>query len=851
MKPALVNIAARRNNRHTQTSKLLRDACRRVLSNRPLVRLEGLESRTLLSTVELNPIADTYVRDANPDINYGSEATLVVKNDRSSTAYDGNDRQTYLKFDLSGITGPITSATLVLTGQSDVNGDGYFADVYGVPSTNWQEDLLTWNTRPARDITLQDSAFVVTNVDQVYQWNVTNWITSHTGGQVAFTLTETYLVDDNGRMHFYSRENTDKKPKLIISTGTPQAPAAAANVTATPQGGDKIRLSWSGVAQASTYQILRSTTSGSGYTLVGTSATQSFVDTGLNAATDYYYIVKAVNGTAVGAASAEATAKTFTTPAGWTGTDIGSALNPGGKGSASYDAETQTFAIQGGGSDIWNNGDSFYYFYQPFNTEGTITAQVISQDVTGGWAKSGVMVRESLGLASKHAFVATTPSNGIAMQTRPVDDVYGNCTSVNVGTGQFYAPYWVRLTRTGNVFTGEMSPDGVTWSPLGTQHIAMGTNVYVGLAVGAVTGTVSTTLNNSSFDNVTITPLQGLSTPALQALSFEGSAINLSFLENPFASKFVIERSTTADFSANVTTFEVDPNGTSFTDVSADPTQTNYYRMKAVGAAGQSAYSAVVGANIAAQTFIGDGVRAEYFNNHFRRGETALTRFEIDLYEPFGDGNGSAGPSVDADHFSSRWTGRIIAPATGTYTIISLTDDDGYLWVDGQLVSSDPGGHGYRDATNITPIDLEEGQSYDFVFEQLDSGGGAYARVDWIRPDGVRETIPTQYLRPDMGALKPMEGITKAAPSDLSIMNDGTSGYVGLSWTDNARNETGFLIERATNSSFTDAVIVDRRPASTEPYSVTVYGYDTPIQPNTKYYYRVKAINPDNSSSYS
>ena len=34
----------------------------------------------------------------------------------------------------------------------------------------------------------------------------------------------------------------------------------------------------------------------------------------------------------------------------------------------------------------------------------------------------------------------------------------------------------------------------------------------------------------------------------------------------------------------------------------------------------------------------------------------------------------------------------------GTYTFVNATDDDGYLFVNGQLVASDPGGHGVQNA---------------------------------------------------------------------------------------------------------------------------------------------------------
>ena len=46
------------------------------------------------------------------------------------------------------------------------------------------------------------------------------------------------------------------------------------------------------------------------------------------------------------------------------------------------------------------------------------------------------------------------------------------------------APYWVRLTRTGNSFKAFMSANGITWVQLGKNtNISMTANSYIGLAV--------------------------------------------------------------------------------------------------------------------------------------------------------------------------------------------------------------------------------------------------------------------------------------------------------------------------------------------------------------------------------
>jgi hypothetical protein len=68
-------------------------------------------------------------------------------------------------------------------------------------------------------------------------------------------------------------------------------------------------------------------------------------------------------------------------------------------------------------------------------------------------------------------------------------------------------PYWVKIERKGNSFTGSISPDGKTWTQLGAaQTIVMTNPVLIGLAVcshDAALTTVAEFSNVSTTGNVT------------------------------------------------------------------------------------------------------------------------------------------------------------------------------------------------------------------------------------------------------------------------------------------------------------------------------------------------------------
>ena len=166
---------------------------------------------------------------------------------------------------------------------------------------------------------------------------------------------------------------------------------------------------------------------------------------------------------------------------------------PGSVGSFT-EGPAGTYTITASGTDIWDAHDEFHYAYIQLTGVGSITARVDSVDNTDPWAKSGVMIRETLDPGSKFAAVYITstnadgtPTQGCRFQGRT--DTDGSATSdTSVATDEQKAvtvPYWVKLERdfAGNL-RGYYSSDGLTWVLLVWRpSISMSSNVYIGLAL--------------------------------------------------------------------------------------------------------------------------------------------------------------------------------------------------------------------------------------------------------------------------------------------------------------------------------------------------------------------------------
>ena len=184
--------------------------------------------------------------------------------------------------------------------------------------------------------------------------------------------------------------------------------------------------------------------------------------------------------------SAAATAQALPSP--WSSTDVGA---PAIEGTAEI-----IFRIQGAGTDVWGTADQFRFVYQPFTGDGEIVARVTS--ISAAEAKAGVMFRESLTADSPNAFMVISADNAYQFQRRPGP----GASSIQTAGGIVDSQGWVRLVRRGDVFEGYRSPDGQTWSRVGSDTIPMGATVYVGLAVSSGHSTVAST---ATVDSVAIT----------------------------------------------------------------------------------------------------------------------------------------------------------------------------------------------------------------------------------------------------------------------------------------------------------------------------------------------------------
>ncbi|HEU5396082.1 MAG TPA: hypothetical protein VFV81_02875, partial [Verrucomicrobiae bacterium] len=179
-------------------------------------------------------------------------------------------------------------------------------------------------------------------------------------------------------------------------------------------------------------------------------------------------------------------------PKGWSHTDIGDVTLPGDASYANHE-----FNLVAAGADIWGRADAFHFADTMMSGDGEIVARVKTLQFTDPWAKAGVMCRADLDPAARHVLMAVTAEGNSTFQERTA--ARARCDATTGPTAK--VPCWVKLVRSGDIFTGYISNDGQHWQAVGSSTNAMPKKICVGIAL---TSHNTSALNSALFDNVSV-----------------------------------------------------------------------------------------------------------------------------------------------------------------------------------------------------------------------------------------------------------------------------------------------------------------------------------------------------------
>ena len=273
------------------------------------------------------------------------------------------------------------------------------------------------------------------------------------------------------------------------------------------------------------------------------------------------------------------------------------------EGSANEDAGTFGSSINT--LSLGTGSDHGRVFYREVVGDAVMTTRVVENSplvppVSGSAAWAGIDVRSGLQNNAVHfgIFLRTaTGSNGNGARAEAI--VRTNSSGTNnsntitpQATGNPVAPYWLRVSRVGNTFTAQTSPDGNAWTTVLTQTLSNlpasaawsllhASDVTFGRPISTAAVTIPS-LRTAGFSN---TSLLQPDRPTQFTAAVSGSDIQLGWNDNTIGeNSYRVEgrRSTEAHW---MTLALLPANSTTFTHSNAAVGDTWHYRVSPVYAA--------------------------------------------------------------------------------------------------------------------------------------------------------------------------------------------------------------------------------------------------------------------------
>ena len=644
------------------------------------------------------------------------------------------------------------------------------------------------------------------------------------------------------RIYAYSPVG-DSVASNVASATTPVSavlpPAAASGLTSVAISAGQVNLTWVDNANSETgFRIERATNNAFTTGLVTLTSTAanvvSYSDTTVSGNTIYYYRVYAFN---QGGASLVSNVASVTTPA--------PVIDPAALYAGSC-ASCHGASRQGGSGPAVTS-----------TALATRTLAQITATLTTGTMSSYTSTFSSAQIAALAQWLKGSP---------PV--AASGLTAAAISAGQVNLS-WVdnsadetgfRIERaTNNAFTSNLISINTTANISSYSDTTVSGNITYYYRVYSFNAVGTSAVSNTAS---AMTPVSLLLPPAaasgLTATVVSAGQVNLAWVDNAISETgFRIERATNNVFTVNLTTVNLAANAVNYSDTTVSGSTTYYYRVYAFNAGGTSAASNVASASTpvpaidAAALYSGSCASC---HGAARQGgsapaltSTALaSRTLAQITATLTTGTMSGYTST----FSSTQIAAIaqwlkgsppVAPGGLTATVVSAGQVN-LSWVDN---SADETGFRLERATNnafttgLVTVAMTAANAVSYSDTTVTGNTTYYYRAYAFSTAGnSAASNPASVSTPVSLVLPP------AAASGLTVVAANYS-QVNLTWVDNANSETGFRIERATDSTFVTNLIGVNVAANIVSYR------DTTVSGNTTYYYRVYAFNQGGNSAVS
>lgn len=710
------------------------------------------------------------------------------------------------------------------------------------------------------------------------------------GTSPVFTATQpgNYIVSVNTQ---YGCSSIFSPAFTVVNAKGPNPPGAVGNLVANSNSNTKVALSWSlspnQTNPATSLEVYTATKAGGPYKLdakLAPSAT-SYTDSLLNPNVKYFYVIRAVNGTAASALSNEANATTLsdtqapTAPVGLkvTGSTANSISLAWGASSDNVGVTQYDIFINGQKSYVTSDtsfiasglthNNSYTFTVKAEDGSGNVSnasSQVVGQAIISGLSYSFYQISAST--TTMPNYPSLTPvAKGISPNVNP--NLYTNITTTGFGymwQGYITIPvngtykfqttsddgsklYFNSLTPTGTATVNNDGAHGSTTVTSNSLNLTKGTYPICIVFFNAGGGYAMSVqwICSQLFGNTNAQPIAdqyfrestalGGSAPArptlVKATALAYNKIKVDWKDNATNEQgFEIYRATAFGGPYNIVA--TTPGGAiTYTDSGLNASTKYYYRVQAINQYGVSGFDSVSTGGVSYKFYQGTWNNLPNFDNL-----TPVSTGQLS--------NVSLSPATVTTNYGFKYTATLTAPVTGLYTLYTTSDDGSALYIGSydaahRVVNNDALQGATQKSGTIT---LTAGQSYQYIPVYFQQGGDAVMTVQWKLPgsSAVVNVPDSAFANPNSFAT------TSALPSAPGVPaafagNGLSSQVIGLTWNSGGANISGFTIFR----SFGDSTHFQQL-AST----AVVSNYnDSSLFGHSTYYYKLQANGPGGSSA--
>jgi hypothetical protein len=170
----------------------------------------------------------------------------------------------------------------------------------------------------------------------------------------------------------------------------------------------------------------------------------------------------------------EAYANSLILPAPWIASDLNA---PPVRGATSFNLATDIWLLTGSGGAGPSSVDQGQFSFQPWSSDGALTAEIVSLDSGSG----GLMVRGGTSAASAYAALTIAAAGQVVFTARSADGQAATGQQMN-GVA---APVFLKLVRQNSVIAGYWSSDNVTWNLVGAAPVVLPPSALAGMVVAS------------------------------------------------------------------------------------------------------------------------------------------------------------------------------------------------------------------------------------------------------------------------------------------------------------------------------------------------------------------------------